>query len=50
MKLKVIEIEATADDLKASNSLAEALNNQLRKILTLPPYHNFADDDVEASE
>ena len=45
MKLKVTEIEATADDLKASNSLAEALNNQLRNILCPLPRAIFAEDD-----
>lgn len=32
MKLKVVEIEATADELKASNSIADVLSNHLRNI------------------
>ena len=50
MKLKVIEIEATAEELKASNSFAEALTNQLRNIFC-PPFHvNIEDDDVEEGD
>ena len=50
MKLKVIEIEATADELKASNSLAEALNNQLRNILCPLPRAYFEDADEEEGD
>lgn len=50
MKLKVIEIEATVDDLKASNTLADALNNQLRNIFFPHFYANSADADEEEGE
>ena len=50
MKLKVIEIEATADELKASNSFADALSNQLRNIFCPLPRDIFADDDEEEGD
>ena len=50
MKLKIIEIEATADDLKASNSFADALSNQLRNLFYPPPRANFEDADEEEDD
>lgn len=47
MKLKVIEIEATAEELKASNSFADALSNQLRNIFCPPSHAYFEDADEE---
>ena len=47
MKLKVIEIEATADELKASNSLADALSNQFRNIFSPLSHANFENNDEE---
>jgi hypothetical protein len=50
MRLKIVEIEATAEELKASNSFADALSNQLRNIFC-PPFHvNIEDDDVEEGD
>ena len=50
MKMTIVEIEATADELKASNSLSDALSNQLRNIFC-PPFHvNIEDDDVEEGD
>lgn len=50
MKLRTteIEIEATADELKASNSLADALSNQLRNIFN--PFHHYDFTDADAGE
>lgn len=50
MRLKIVEIEATADELKASNSFAEALTNQLRNIFCPPTRAYYADDDEEEQE
>lgn len=52
MKLRTteIEIEVTADELKASNSLADALSNQLRNIFCSLPRAYYADDDEEEAE
>ena len=52
MKLRTteIEIEATADELKASNSLADALSNQLRNLFCSLPRAYYADDDEEEGE
>lgn len=52
MKLRTteIEIEATADELKASNGLADALSNQLRNVFNSLSYANFADDDEEVEQ
>ena len=50
MKLKLVEIEATAEELKASNGFADALSNQLRNIFNPLPRYNFADADKEDEE
>lgn len=50
MKMKVIEIEATAEELKASNSFADALSNQLRNIFSPISYSCFEDIDEEEDE
>lgn len=51
MKVKITEIEATADELKASNSLADALSNHLRNIFTPLSWADFTDnDEVEGEE
>lgn len=50
MKLRIVEIEATADELKASTSIADALTNQLRNILSPLSYSRFEDIDEEDDE
>lgn len=50
MKVTVIEIEATADELKASNSFADALSNQLRNIFYPLSRAYYADDDEEEGD
>ncbi len=50
MKVKIIEIEATADELKASNSFADALSNQLRNIFCPLSHANFEDADEEEGD
>lgn len=52
MKIKVTEIEATAEDLRQSRTLAEAVTNVLR--MSLIPAVDYDDeedaDEEEASE
>ena len=50
MNMKIVEIEATADELKASNSLADALSNQLRNIFNPLHHYDFADADEMEDE
>lgn len=50
MKIIITEIEATADELKASNSLADGLTSQLRNIFNTLPYSRFEDIDEEEGE
>ena len=48
MRIKVTEIEATAEELRQSNSLADGLHNLLRNALN--PYVFHIDDDEEADD
>lgn len=48
MKLKITEIEATAEELRQSNSLADGLHNLLRNALN--PYVFHIDDDEGADD
>lgn len=52
MKLRIVEIEATAEELKASNTVADGLLNTLRNALN--PYYKYTnteeDEDEEAEE
>ena len=51
MKIIITKIGATADELKASNSFADALSNTLRIILNPLSYSSFEDiDEVEGEE
>lgn len=53
MKIKITEIEATAEELKASNTVADGLLNTLRSAFN-PYYRNYTSndecDDEEESE
>ena len=48
MKLKITEIEATAEELRASNSMAEGLSAILRKAFN--PYSSIVVDDEDDAE
>lgn len=51
MKVKVAEIEATAEDLRQSRTMAEAVTNILRMSLIPAVDHDGEEDaDEEASE
>ena len=43
MKLKVTEIEATAEELRASNSVADGILNVLKGIIT--PLRSYSPED-----
>ena len=45
MKIKITEIEATADDLRACNTLADGLANILRNCF-IPREYAAEDDDA----
>lgn len=50
MKLTRIEIEADANELRASNTLAESLANLLRRTLAPVPEADDSEDAEEAEE
>lgn len=50
MKLKITEIEATADELKAANSFADALSNQLRNIFNSISTYQYQNTDFNDEE
>ena len=49
MKIKITEIEATADDLRASNTLADGMINMLRNCF-IPREYDAEDDDAGEDE
>lgn len=46
MKIKITEIEATANDLRACNSVADGILNVLKNVLN--PYSGIDEDESEA--
>lgn len=48
MKLKIVEIEATAEELKASNTVADGLLNTLRSAFN--PYYKYTNTEEEDEE
>ena len=49
MKIKITEVEATADDLRACNTLADGLANILRNCF-IPREYAAEDDDAGEDE
>ena len=50
MKILQIEIEATAEELKASNTLGEAATNFLRRVCAQMTNTESTDDEGDAEE
>lgn len=50
MKIKVTEIEASAEELKASQSLSSSLSNLLRNALMPGNYTNYTEETDEQNE
>lgn len=48
MKLKIVEIEATAEELKASNTVADGMLNILRNAFN--PYYKYTNTEEEDEE
>lgn len=48
MKIKVVEIKADANELRASNTVADGILGILRR--TFNPYFDLPDDDPESEE
>ena len=46
MKIKIIEMECTAEELRSSNSIAEGLQRILRNAFNPTP-HSYEDDKEE---
>ena len=49
MKIKVTEIEASAEELRQSNTLADGLTRMLRNVFA-PQYSSDIPDDLEYEE
>lgn len=47
MKIKITEIEATAEDLRQSNSLADSFSRLLRNSFTSYPVYEDEDEEDE---
>ena len=50
MKIKITEIEATAEDLRQSNTLADCFTQLLRRSFTPVSYVNAEDENEEDNE
>ena len=48
MKIKITEIEANAEEIRQSNTLADGLTRLFRNMLN--PYYNSTPDDAEDKE
>lgn len=47
MKIRITEVEATAEDLRQSNSLAEGLSNILRAAFQTKSIEDLEEEDEE---
>lgn len=50
MKIKITEIEATAEELKASQTLASSFSNLLRNAFMVGNYTEETDEQAESEE
>lgn len=50
MRIKVTEIEATAEELKSSNSLADGLTGMLRNAFNGFNYWHYSNSNAEEDE
>ncbi len=50
MRIKITEIEATADDLRQSNTLADCFTQLLRRSFTPVSFVSSEDDNEEETE
>lgn len=48
MKIKVTEIECNAEELRQSNTMAEAFTNMLRRAFT--PFTTYSSTDTESED
>lgn len=48
MKIKVTEIECNAEELRQSNTMAEAFTNMLRRAFT--PFSSYSSMDTESED